>query len=102
MSSQPETVSGSDSPVRGNTSHQEQEPKVGLDVEAINRGDTDSHHQKIGFAAPAAPVGDDKNVVDFDGPDDPERPLNWPMRKKLLTTILYSFTTMGGTWASTM
>jgi len=34
-------------------------------------------------------------VVDFDGPDDPYRPLNWGFRKKAFTTVLYGLTTMG-------
>ena len=41
-------------------------------------------------------------LVDFDGPDDPYRPLNWPMRKKVITTALYGFTTMGATFASSV
>lgn len=41
-------------------------------------------------------------LVDFDGPDDPYRPINWPFRKKVVTTILYGFTTMGSTWASSV
>jgi len=28
-------------------------------------------------------------IVDFDGPDDPYHPQNWPFRKKLITTLLY-------------
>jgi len=47
-----------------------------------------------------ADVADD--LIDFDGPDDPYKPLNWPMSKKVVVTILYSFCTMGTTWASTM
>lgn len=42
------------------------------------------------------------NVVDFDGLDDPYRPLNWPMGKKLLNTILYALCTFCATWGSTM
>lgn len=34
-------------------------------------------------------------IVDFDGPDDPYRPLNWGFRKKAMTTLLYGLTTMG-------
>jgi hypothetical protein len=34
-------------------------------------------------------------VVDFDGPDDLYRPLNWGFRKKAITTVLYGLTTMG-------
>lgn len=41
-------------------------------------------------------------IVDFDGPDDPYRPLNWPFRKKVITTMLYGLTTMGSTWASSI
>ena len=41
-------------------------------------------------------------LVDFEGPDDPYRPLNWPFRKKVITTLLYGFTTMGSTWASSV
>ncbi|KAH7323934.1 major facilitator superfamily domain-containing protein [Rhexocercosporidium sp. MPI-PUGE-AT-0058] len=40
------------------------------------------------------------SIVDFDGPDDLYRPINWPFRKKLVTTLLYGLTTMGATWAS--
>lgn len=39
-------------------------------------------------------------IVDFDGPDDPYRPLNWPLKKKVLTTMMYGLTTMSATWAS--
>ncbi|KAJ5279865.1 MFS multidrug transporter [Penicillium angulare] len=41
-------------------------------------------------------------IVDFEGPDDPYRPLNWPFRKKAITTVLYGMTTMGATWASSI
>lgn len=41
-----------------------------------------------------AKTGDDV-IVDFDGPDDPYKPLNWPFRKKCITTLLYGLTTMG-------
>ncbi|MCJ1247164.1 hypothetical protein MMC30_004376 [Trapelia coarctata] len=55
------------------------------------------------FAHPLAHVKTAPDVlVDFDGPDDPYRPLNWPMRKKVITTALYGFTTMGATFASSV
>ncbi|KAJ5802567.1 uncharacterized protein N7503_005017 [Penicillium pulvis] len=41
-------------------------------------------------------------IVDFEGPDDPYRPLNWGFRKKAVTTVLYGLTTMGTTWASSI
>jgi hypothetical protein len=41
-------------------------------------------------------------LVDFDSPQDqdPYKPLNWPLRKKVLTTLLYGLVTMTATWAS--
>lgn len=41
-------------------------------------------------------------IVEFDGPDDPYRPLNWAFNKKVMTTALYGFTTMGSTFASSV
>ncbi len=41
-------------------------------------------------------------LVDFDGLDDPYRPINWPFRKKVVTTVLYGLTTMGSTFASSV
>ena len=41
-------------------------------------------------------------IVDFHGKNDPYHPYNWPIRKKILTTLLYGFTTMGSTFASSV
>ena len=41
-----------------------------------------------------------EELVDFEGPDDPYRPVNWPLKKKLITTVLYGVLTMTSTWAS--
>ncbi|RYO81542.1 hypothetical protein DL764_009747 [Monosporascus ibericus] len=38
-------------------------------------------------------------LVDFDGPDDPHRPMNWPTHK-VNTTLLYGLATMTATWGS--
>jgi MFS transporter, DHA1 family, multidrug resistance protein len=40
------------------------------------------------------------DLVDFDGPDDPYKPMNWPLKKKITTTLLYGLVTMSATWAS--
>ncbi|KAI1259796.1 major facilitator superfamily domain-containing protein [Xylariaceae sp. FL1019] len=39
-------------------------------------------------------------LVDFEGPDDPYRPINWPTRKKVITTVIYGLVTGTATWAS--
>lgn len=41
-----------------------------------------------------------KELVEFEGPDDPYRPVNWPTKKKVLTTLLYGLVTMSASWAS--
>jgi hypothetical protein len=52
--------------------------------------------QTAAFTHPVSHIKSaDDTVVDFDGPDDPYRPINWSFRKKALTTILYGMTTMG-------
>ncbi|THC90346.1 hypothetical protein EYZ11_010188 [Aspergillus tanneri] len=43
----------------------------------------------------------DDVIVEFDGPDDPYKPLNWGFGKKCITTLLYGLTTMGATCYST-
>ncbi|CAK7221891.1 hypothetical protein SBRCBS47491_004684 [Sporothrix bragantina] len=55
----------------------------------------------LSFAHPLGRVQTTKEVlVDFDGPDDPYRPINWPTKKKIVTTMVYGFVTMTATWAS--
>lgn len=43
-----------------------------------------------------------ENLVHFDGKDDPYNPKNWSTKKKIITTALYGFTTMGSTIASSI
>jgi multidrug resistance protein len=53
------------------------------------------------FTHPLSHVKTSKaDLVDFDGPDDPYHPLNWPMKKKVITTGIYGTVTMSATWAS--
>jgi hypothetical protein len=51
--------------------------------------------------AKSAPA-EQTEIVDFDGENDPYNPLNWPFKKKFVVTMLYSFCTMGATFASTV
>ncbi|KAF2730827.1 MFS general substrate transporter [Polyplosphaeria fusca] len=48
------------------------------------------------------PTQIEDGLIDFDGPEDPHQPINWPFRKKVVVTLLYSLCTMGTTWASTI
>lgn len=53
------------------------------------------------FSHPLAhvPTTEDE-LVEFEGPDDPYHPINWPTHKKVTTTLLYGLVTMTATWAS--
>ncbi|PVI06408.1 MFS general substrate transporter, partial [Periconia macrospinosa] len=44
----------------------------------------------------------DPDIVDWEGEDDPENPLNWPLSKKLPQMFVVSFITMLSPFASTM
>ena len=48
------------------------------------------------FAEEDTPVGETANpgVVDFDGPDDPENPTNWPLSKKTISIIMVTVMTL--------
>ncbi|KAH7117551.1 MFS multidrug transporter-like protein [Dendryphion nanum] len=45
---------------------------------------------------------DAEEIVSWDGPNDPEKPLNWSWKKKWLTTILMSMFTFISPFSSTM
>ena len=62
-----------------------------------NRTPTNEHKMEPEYKRDSEDI-----LIDFEGEDDPYKPLNWPLRKKIVVTILYSLCTMGTTWASTM
>ena len=55
--------------------------------------------QRLSYPVPKEMTGAE-SLVDFDGKDDPYRPINWPFRKKVIATVLYGFTTCWVTFAS--
>ena len=55
--------------------------------------------QRLSYPVPKEMTGPEV-IVDFDGKDDPYRPINWPFSKKVITTTLYGFTTCWVTFAS--
>ena len=42
------------------------------------------------------------DLVDWESPDDPSNPQNWPKRRKMKTTLLYGLNTMSATFASSI
>lgn len=54
----------------------------------------------VSATAPSEPVEgrtaheEDPDVVDWDGPNDPENPLNWPESRKRINLLLLSVLTV--------
>ena len=67
---------------------------------------SDAHHDDVEKGKPVATATDeelpDPNVVDWDGPDDPENPLNWSPRKKWANIAVLSALTLLTPLASSM
>lgn len=62
--------------------------KIGYRAEGddVERGSTPADDSQSGPRDP--------NLVDWDGPDDPMNPLNWPFRKKFVATATISVITL--------
>lgn len=56
--------------------------------------------ERTSLLTPSRPTKGSGDLVDFDGPDDPYNPMNWPLAKKTLITTLYGLATLSATWAS--
>lgn len=44
------------------------------------------------------PIETDPNIVDWDGPNDPEKALNWPDKKKWANVAIVSVVTLLTPW----
>lgn len=58
---------------------EQQQPPFGHDIE---RGQEEATNDKS--------EDSDPNIVDWDGPDDPENPMNWSLSKKNINVLLVS------------
>jgi hypothetical protein len=68
-------------------------PTMNIDEKESERGTTTAEHAEDDLAAaPTEPVVD-PTIVDFDGPDDPEHPWNWPTSKKWINGGILSLMT---------
>lgn len=72
-----------------------------VNVSTLEKGTQNPEVSTTVFTHPLVDQSTSNEVlVDFDGAEDPYRPMNWPFRKKVTTTILYGFTTGWITFAS--
>lgn len=51
------------------------------------------HSRKESYVAPEIRVWKN-DIITFDTKDDPQNPMNWPYRKKIIVTMLFGLTTM--------
>jgi hypothetical protein len=58
----------------------------------LKEADKQQQQQQQQQAADADHADDD--IVNWDGPDDPENPMNWPQRKRMGHVVMVSFITL--------
>lgn len=58
----------------------------------------------MGAGKPMPPALPDRDeyVVEFDGPDDPMHPQNWPMKRKVLLAVMLGYTTLLAAFGSSI
>ncbi|KAI0455161.1 polyamine transporter 1 [Xylaria acuta] len=76
---------------------------VGRDPNSRNR-DSLKPLPAFGGGKPLPPPLPDRDayVVEFEGPDDPYHPQNWPLKKKLITAAILGYTTITSAFTSSI
>ncbi|KAJ6444256.1 multidrug resistance protein [Purpureocillium lavendulum] len=69
---------------------------------AVAAASSDAGAALVGSVANGPPGSDDGNLVRWDGPDDPDNPKNWAMRRKWAAVLCVSFFTLISPVASSM
>ena len=72
---------------------------IGDDNQAMR--DIEKSEEKQG-EIPKSEDKKDPNIVDWDGPDDPQNPINWTVKKKWTVTISFALMTFCITFASSV
>lgn len=94
----------------------EQQPGGDIDIPHQTGGDKEKDETDIESASRSsaanveveqgqdrAEQGDkDPDLVDWDGPDDPENPMNWPVQRKWVVTMVLAWTCVWVTFASSV
>jgi hypothetical protein len=63
-------------------------------VNSTEKGDVETQGTKQDIMDNEDRSTNDQNIVDWDGPDDPENPMNWPTSKKIANIGLVSLITL--------
>jgi MFS transporter, DHA1 family, multidrug resistance protein len=67
----------------------------------LEKGDSEEPSPEVQGDQTERPATD-PNLIEWDGPDDPENPLNWPKSKKWITTCVLGSMTFCVTFASSV
>ncbi|KAJ8125195.1 hypothetical protein O1611_g8445 [Lasiodiplodia mahajangana] len=88
---------------RIHTALSQHESTVGRDPHSRRR-DSAKPLPAFGGGKPLPPPLPDREayVVEFDGPDDPYHPQNWPLKKKLVTAAILGYTTVAAAFTSSI
>ncbi|EMD91144.1 hypothetical protein COCC4DRAFT_39710 [Bipolaris maydis ATCC 48331] len=71
------------------------DPEKGIESQSSSTHSTNSNEQTLSNATQAQEEQErDPNIVDWDGPDDPNNPQNWPMKKKWRIVAALSLVTL--------
>jgi hypothetical protein len=68
----------------------------------VEKGDQSSDEEKAEQLRRKQSKQRDPNLIEWDGPDDPENPMNWPTSKKWIITIALGIMTFCVTFASSV
>lgn len=71
------------------------------EADDMEKEETDVESAQSENHSPKAP-DKDPNLVDWDGPDDPENPQNWSLRKKWVVTMSLAWMTLWITFSSSV
>jgi DHA1 family multidrug resistance protein-like MFS transporter len=68
----------------------------------VEKGDQNSDNERAEQLRRKESKQKDPNLIEWDGPDDPENPMNWPSSKKWIVTIALGMMTFCVTFASSV
>jgi MFS transporter, DHA1 family, multidrug resistance protein len=80
------------------------QPQHSVETSQANSVDQDLEKQEDEIPPPPSeePAPKDPNVIEWDGPDDPGRPQNWPSRTRWIYTMILGSMTFVVTYASSV
>lgn len=75
------------------TASQSSDVDIEANIEA-DKANVDNTDDMTSEKQPVDAVDNGVTIVDFEGPDDPENPMNWSSRKKAFTIVLVTLMTV--------